>query len=531
MQKTLLPYSQVPQLAKTDVAYATGDPRLRPFYTYEPTLDCFAKAIADRDAITYPRADLVETLREQYQTLPVQSAVQENIEALRQDHTFTITTAHQPSLFLGPLFFLYKALTTINLAEAVQKTRSDGQRVVPVFVLGSEDHDLEELNSIHLFGKKLTWASTEQGAVGSMHTSGLGGVLAELKNILGGSEAAAALFARVERAYTQAPTLAAATQAMLHDLFGRFGLVVIDMNDARLKRHFIPIMRAEILEQPAHRLVQETIGRLQALGFKTQAAPREINLFYLQPGSRERITQVAGRYQVLNTELTFSQDELLAELDAHPERFSPNVVLRPLFQETILPNLAYVGGGGELAYWLERKDLFEHFGRPFPMLLRRNSALWLDRDAGKKLAKTGFTATRLFEDTEGLVRAFIAAHADGEVDLSAEIGSLHQLFDQVAKKATVVDPTLEKAVRAEEVKFAGALEQWQSRLLRAEKQKHEVAISQLRALKEKLFPANGLQERTDNFLPYLLKYGDGFVDTLKENLDPLEAGFVVLEEN
>lgn len=534
MQKTLLPYPQVPQLAKTDVAYAIGDPRLRPFYTYEPVLAGLEHALEQRAKTPGPRTELVQVLREQYQALPQLSPVQANLEALLQEDTFTVTTAHQPSLFLGPLFFLYKAVTTINLAETVQRNASNGRRIVPVFVLGSEDHDLAELNSIQLFGKKLTWESTEQGAVGSMPTAGLTDVLAELKTILGESEAAQSLFARVEQAYTQAPTLAAATQALLHDLFGRYGLVVVDMNDARLKRHFIPVMRAEILEQPAYRIVNETNARLQAVGFKTQAVPREINLFYLQPGSRERITQLAGgptiTYQVLNTELTFSQEELLAELEQYPERFSPNVVLRPLFQETILPNLAYVGGGGELAYWLERKDLFAHFDLPFPVLIRRNSVLWLDRETGKKLGKLHFTALQLFDDTESLIRTFVAARADGEVDLTAELRALHEIFDRITQKAQAVDPTLEKAVRAEEVKYAGGLEQWQSRLVRAEKQKHEVAINQLRALKEKLFPANGLQERTDNFLPYLLKYGDGFMDTLKENLDPLEAGFVILEE-
>ena len=542
MLKTLLPYPQVPQLAKTDVAYATGDPRLQPFYAYPPRPDRFREALSDREKTSYSRADLVQVLTEQYHDLPEQGLVRENIAVLAQENTFTVTTAHQPSLLLGPLYYLYKALTTINLAEVVQRKNSD-RRIVPVFVLGSEDHDLEELNAIQLYGKKLTWASTEQGAVGSMRTTGLTEVLAELRSILGESEAAQALFARVERAYTQPATLAEATRAMLHDLFGRYGLVVVDMNDARLKRHFIPVMRAELLERPTFRLVSDTITQLNAAGFKTQAAPREINLFYMQPGLRQRITLVADesvlvgsaaetsrRYQVLNTDITFTETELLAELEAHPERFSPNVVLRPLLQETILPNLAYVGGGGELAYWLERKALFAYFGIPFPMLVRRNSVLWVDRELGKKLAKLQVPAIRLFEDADILVRDFVAANSTAEVDLADEIMVFRQVFDRLAKKATAIDATLEKAVRAEETKAVSNLEQWENRLGRAEKQKHEVSLQQLRALKEKLFPANGLQERSDNFLPYLLKYGDGFIDALKKHLDPFAAGFVVLEE-
>lgn len=529
MHKTLLPFQKVPQLSKTDIAYATGDARLRPFYEHTPALDSFSKIISDREKANYPRQTLVEVLKEQYRGLPRQEKVAENIAALADKNTFTVVTAHQPAIFLGPLYFLYKALTTINLAEEIE-AKNSGKRIVPVFVLGSEDHDLEELNSINLFGKKLVWNSEEKGAVGSMSTTSLAPVLAELKSILGESEAAKAVFSRVEKAYSEQKTIAEATQAMLHDLFGRYGLVVLNMNDARFKRLFIPVLKSELLEQPCFKLVNEATGRLNSLGFKTQAAPREVNLFYMTPGQRERIVLENGVYKILNTDLVFSEKEMLEEVENHPERFSPNVVLRPLFQELILPNLAYVGGGGELAYWLERKSLFEHFGVPFPALIRRNSVLWLDRDAVKKLQKFGFSPADFFKDTDGLIRIFIEKNAGEEVSLELEISELKKIFDRLAAKATAIDPTLEKAVRAEEVKAVGSLEQWQSRLVRAEKQKHEVTLNQIRAGKEKYFPGGGLQERHDNFMPYLLKYGDVFIETLKANLKPFEAGFVVLEE-
>jgi bacillithiol biosynthesis cysteine-adding enzyme BshC len=531
MHKTLLPYPQIPQLAKTDVAYATGDPRLAVFYAHAPRLESFPKIIAQRAQREYPRADLVEVLRNQYAALPETAQVRANIEALHDVQTFTVTTAHQPSLFLGPLYFIYKALTTINLAEKIQRQVGDAQRILPMFVLGSEDHDIEELNKINLYGKRIAWQPETGGAVGSIAADTLLPALEELRSILGESDAAKALFERVERACLQANTFANATQALLHTFLGHYGLLVLNTNDPMLKRHFVPIAQAELLEQPAFRLVNETTAHLNELGFKTQAAPREINLFYLQPGSRERIVrQPDGGFQVLNSEAAFSETEILAELRAHPERFSPNVVLRPLYQETILPNLAYVGGGGELAYWLERKSLFEHFDVPFPALVRRNSVLWLDRDAQKKLAKFGFSAADFFGDTDGLLRNYVARNAAGEVDLQLEINALGEIFERVAIKATTIDPTLEKAVRAEAAKAAAGLEQWQGRLVRAEKQKHEVTLNQMRALKEKLFPNNGLQERHDNFLPYVLKYGDAFLAALKENLNPFEAGFVILEE-
>ena len=528
MRKTLLAYDKVPHLAKTDVAYAVGDARLRPFYTYQPVAAQFAAAVAEKAKSEFPRASLVQVLEAQYDGLPLHPKVRENILALGQNDTFTVATAHQPSLFLGPLYFLYKAITTLNLAEMAQA--ATGRTIVPVFVLGSEDHDLDELNHINLFNKKIVWESTESGAVGSMSTDGLAPVLSELKSILGESEAAQALFSRVEGAYTGQPTIAAATRALLHELFGRFGLVVFDLNHPDLKRAFIPVLKAELLEQPAARLVGETIAQLNELGFKTQATPRDINLFYMHNGLRERIVLEQGGYKVLHTDLEFSREAMLEAVEQHPERFSPNVVLRPLYQEMVLPNLAYVGGGGELAYWLERKSLFQHFKVPLPMLVRRNSALWVDRDSVKKLVKFNFGALRLFEDTDALVRAYVAANAEADVQLSEEIDALHAIFERIAQKAAVVDPTLEIAVRADATKAVGTIEQWESRLVRAEKQKHEVTVNQIRALREKLFPGGGLQERHDNFMPYLLKYGDGWLDTLKAHLRPFEAGVAVLED-
>ena len=528
MKKSTIPYQEAPQLAKTDIAYATGDPLLQPFYAHTPELAAFKGIIDLKKDKKWPRKDLVAVLEKQYATLPQSPAVKANIQALASDLTFTVTTAHQPCLFLGPLYFIYKALTTINLAAEIEHT-VQGVRIVPIFVLGSEDHDLEELNHVNVFGKKITWEPGVGGAVGSIPANTVAPALAELKGILGESDDAKALFQRIENAYTTSNTFADATQALLNEFFGHLGLVVLNMSEPALKRHFVPIIRQELLEQPAFRLVNDTISQLNELGFKTQAAPREINLFYLAPGIRERIVRENGIFKVLNTDLTFTEPEMMAMLEAHPEYFSPNVILRPVFQEIILPNLAYVGGGGELAYWLERKAHFEFLGVQFPMLVRRNSVLWLEKDAVKKLDKAGISPAAFFGDIEALILQFVQKNATGEVALAMEIKQLHDIYDLLAAKAAAIDPTLEKAVRAEEVKAVGALEQWESRLVRAEKQKHEVVLNQLRNLKEKLFPNNGLQERTDNFIPYMLKYGEAFLSELKTALSPFDPGFIILQ--
>ena len=397
-----------------------------------------------------------------------------------------------------------------------------------MFISSGEDHDFAEVNHLHIFNKTLSWESGETGPVGLMKTATLAPVLNELKEILGNSDNAAKIYQLIHRIYTENTRYDQAAFTLAHELFMEDGLVVINTNDARLKRQLQPIIREEILEQPSHALVSETIAKLEAAGFPSQASPRGINFFYLGEQFRERIVEEDSVFKVLNTGLVFSRSEMETAIENHPEGFSPNVIMRPLYQEKILPNLAYIGGGGEIAYWLERKKQFEHFGLNFPVLVRRNSALWIDPASSKRMEKLGLEVNDLWEDTEDLIKIYLKRNAEAEFHLSPEKEALEAVFKQVAGKTEAVDATLVKTVWAEHAKALKSLEQLEIRLVRAEKQKHETSIQQIRGLKEKLFPGNGLQERYDNFLPFYLRLGDGFFSELKRHFDPLEKKFVVL---
>jgi bacillithiol synthase len=540
MTITRTPFAQFPMLAKMDLAYAQLDPSLTPFYAYTPTIESFKKVISDKNKDKTDRITLVSTLKRQYLKLNVENTDQSreyregplsrNIIALENDNTFTVTTAHQPSLMTGPLFFIYKICSTINLARQL-KTHYPDYNFVPVFVIGGEDHDFEEVNSINIFNKKLTWENDEKGAVGMMQTASLSGVLSELKIVLGESTNAQAIFNIIETNYTQHAVYQDATQSLLNNLFGKYGLVVLNMNDAALKRLFIPIMKKEISAQISKPLVEKAQRALNDLGFKSQAFPREINLFYLRENLRERIVYEDGKYKALNTDFQWeSLEKLLSEVEETPQYFSPNVVLRPLFQEAILPNLAYIGGGGELAYWLERKEQFAAFGVNFPMLIRRNSVMWIDKGSNEKLTKLNLAWQTLTLDTEQVIKDFLAKNANEPLSMEAEKEQIRTLFQTVLAKAKAVDPTLEKSVLAEEAKAVQSLDIIESKLMKAEKQKNETTLNQIRQLAQKFFPNGGLQERTENFLPYYLKQGDAFFDVLNDNLNPLEAGFVVIED-
>jgi len=525
-----IPLTHVPHFAENDLAYASRNPALRPFYKYEPVLTSFPAVLEDKAKDHTDRALLVEVLEQQYAPLHTNPRVLENIQKLRNPRTFTLTTAHQPVIFTGPLYYVYKILGTIHLARHLSDSFPE-YGFVPVFVSGSEDHDFDEINHTYLFGKKLEWQQPGGGAVGRLACDTLQDVLSQLEALLGDSATAKEIFEEIKAAYTCQATFGSATIDLVNRLFGAYGLVALDMNQAALKKKFVPIMREELFQQPSQPLVTETQAALEKAGFSSQAHAREINLFYLSEHGRHRIVRDESGFLIHGTETRFSSAEIDELLETHPERFSPNVVLRPLYQESILPNLAYIGGGGEIAYWLERKTQFAHFGINFPMLIRRNSVLWVEPNLVNRMDKLGLQPMDLLLDSDALIRRFIGAQATESLSLQEERDQAGQLFRRVLEKAVTVDPTLEKAVLAEESKFQKVLEQLEGRLLRAEKQKHDTEVQQLRNLKEKLFPGQSLQERRDNFMNFYPRYGRSFFDQLLEVLNPLSQDFILFIDN
>ncbi|CAH1000278.1 Putative cysteine ligase BshC [Neolewinella maritima] len=529
MQIDRIPYTEVPQFSNRDVAYASGEQALQPFYTYPVSLDEFANVLEQRAKQPTDRDLLVDELEKQYAALHTGVAVPDQLQHLRSRNTFTVITAHQPALFTGPFYYIIKICSAINLARQLNE-RYPEHTIVPVFITGGEDHDFAEVNHTYVYGNRIEWSTEHAGGpVGALATDSLGEVLKQLKEVLGDRPTAREIYTIIERTHTEHTTYGAASVALVHELFAKYGLVVADMSRPAFKRAFAPLMERELFESVSQPLIESAQQELERIGYSGQAHAREINLFYLTPGRRDRIVREQGSYRVLDTDHTFTEDELRRELHDHPERFSPNVVMRPLFQELIFPNLAYIGGGGELAYWLERKEQFAAFGLHFPMLIRRASLLWIDGGNQKKLGKLDLDYRELFRDADLIIRDYVAAQSDNELSLAQELRQLEDLFQGIATKAEAIDPTLAKAVMGEHARQAKAVENLEGRLRRTEKQRFETAMTQIRGLRDKLFPDNGLQERYDSFLNVYLQEGEQLFETLVEQLDPLQPGLVVIQ--
>ncbi|HET9869900.1 MAG TPA: bacillithiol biosynthesis BshC, partial [bacterium] len=334
--------------------------------------------------------------------------------------------------------------------------------------MGSEDADLEELGTVHIEGVTYRWQTAQQGAVGRMKPEGLAVLIDAVTRPLGVGPFAREITALLKQAYLEHPDIQSATLFLVNALFGRYGLVVVNADTPGFKRAILPVLTEELTGQTSHGIVSQTIGRLSS-HYHPQATPREINLFYLEDQLRERILREGDLWRVLNTSRTFTGPELEQELQEHPERFSPNVILRGLLQETILPDIAFIGGGGELAYWLELQDLFARYGVPYPVLMLRHSVLWVDKKSAQRLDKTGLAPAELFGDTEAVIAGFVKKHTRHELVLKQEYEETEKLYAGLEEKASAIDLTLKASVAAERKRALCSIGKLEHKFLRAEK--------------------------------------------------------------
>jgi len=508
--------------------YLDENPDLKPFYNRFPNLENFKPQIDEKLSSfkSESRTILVEALKKQYQNVNFSSLTKHNIEALNDSKTFTITTGHQLNLFTGPLYFLYKIVSTINLTKDL-KAKYPEYNFVPIYWMATEDHDFEEINYFNFRGKKVHWNRETKGAVGELNTKGLEDVFNLFSSELGQGANADFLKGLFKKSYLEHDNLADATLYLANTLFSNYGLVILDANKPELKRLLIPYIEKELVEHVSYKSVLKSNA---ALGeqYKIQVNPREINLFYTLKGLRERIVEKDGIYNVNETNISFTKSEILEELYNHPERFSPNVIMRPLYQEVILPNLCYIGGGGEIAYWLELKDYFEIVKVPFPMLLLRNSVLIKTEKQTQKLNKLNIALQDLFLKQDQLVNKQVKELSDIDIDFSSQREYLKQQFKDLYNLAEQTDKSFFGAVAAQEKKQINGLNNLEKRLLKAQKRKLNEQISRITNLQNELFPSKSLQERNLNFSELYLEFGEQLIQQLVLSLQPLKGEFLIL---
>jgi bacillithiol synthase len=496
--------------------YLAKKPALKTYYNEYPEAAGFQKLLDQKVFSAAQRSTLVEALTQQYGLLYPE--VEAQIKSLGHEKTFTVTTGHQLNLMTGPLYFIYKIVTTINLAEKLKLAYPECH-FVPVYWMATEDHDFEEINYFKLDGKKYQWESNQTGAVGDFELD------KSFQKWLGSLGFVPSFF---QDAYSSSKKLSEAVRKYVHHLFGERGLLVVDGHDPILKKAVIPILQSDLVEHAPFGLVSQQTANLESLGYKSQIYPREINCFYLEKGLRERIERKGDTFVVLNTDLEFSLAQIQEMIQVYPERFSPNVVLRPLYQELILPNLAYIGGPAEVAYWLQLKPVFDHFEVIFPAVMPRNFAMVIDKPILRKMRQVGLRPEGLFESVQDWKKKHLQLHSTLDLEFSNERRELNKVFEDAKQGAIKVDLSLEKAYEAAKVRSAKLLDHLSSKVRKAEEKRHAMTIRQRQEIQDALFPGGSPQERVENFLAFYLG-NENFVTALFAQFDPFDFDFIVLE--
>lgn len=530
MQVHQLPLSDTGMYGKLMMDYLEGHPDLRPFYNYTPSFSAFPEVIDARNQFPFHRDVVADCLdqqhRDYYSRFPI---LEEQVRRFRDQNTYTVTTGHQPCLAGGPLYFFYKIITTINLARELRQQFPE-KHFIPVFWLGAEDHDLQEVNHFHLHGETIRWNTEQQGATGRMRTAGIESCLRELAPLLEREPAWQESIGMLQDSYAGHAQLSDATRALVLAFFGGEGLLVLDADRPALKKIFCPLVRQELSVPFAQQAVMQTSAVL-GKQHKLQVVPREINLFYLGDQLRERIVMDhTGHYQVLNTDLVFSRDAMLELAEVHPEHFSPNVILRPVYQELLLPNLAYVGGPGELAYWLQLKALFTACGVSYPMLVPRAHAVVVPARGLQKFRQMDFELRDIFRSADTVGMEWLNRQEDLSDQVADARKSLQAVFEKLALDFSAVDATLAAPVMAEAQRTLNSVDNLMKKGNAALKRRHEVGLQQIRTLLEKVNPADAPQERTVNLFQFYSRHGRQFIDTLLQQLKPLNGKMLVIEE-
>ncbi|GAA4797095.1 bacillithiol biosynthesis cysteine-adding enzyme BshC [Olivibacter ginsenosidimutans] len=528
MKASYINYNDTHSFSETLLAYIAKDKKLAPFINNWPDLQGFEKQLEQKKDKT-DRSTLVQVLKAQYRMLEKCSpTVKTNIERLADENTFTVTTGHQLNIFTGPLYFIFKIASTIKLCEQL-KEKFPTYHFVPIYWMATEDHDFAEINHTQLQGEIIKWDIPAQAATGRMETLSMARTVKKYQKLLGLTHNSAKLAELIEDAYLRHENLADATRYLVNGLFEQYGLVIVDADNPALKKIFAPYIREDIVEQYSYQHITKDTKALEKAGFEAQVHAREINFFYLTDEYRERIVATDdGQFEVLHHNIRFTKEELIQAIEEQPECFSPNVVMRPLYQEIILPNLCYIGGGSEIVYWLQLKSNFDHYKVDFPLLLPRNSALVSNEALDYKIFRLNLTFKSIFKQSDELKKEYVRIHSKHRLNLNEEWLEMEAIFERIKERATKIDPTLRPSAEAIKARLCRAINNLEKKFVKADKLNFDDAINQIDKIKEKFFPHGELQERVENFGLLYVKYGDDFIKDLIRYFHPLEMKFTIL---
>lgn len=472
------------------------------------------------------RAEVVAYLRSYNGKHNTHEAVLHSLELLEQPETLVVTGGQQSGLFTGPLFVVYKAITTIQAAR--EAAAQLGRPVVPLFWIAGEDHDWDEVNHTYVLNRtgeitriKLDKGEGPRSSVSEIKVDAESWlqVVAQLDGLLQDSEFKPQLMELVTAASTGAGNMTEAFAKLMGSLFGKFGLILLDSADPALRRLEAP-MFASMIErndelEAAYLAAAE---RITDSGYELQAdvTPGNANLFYIHEGARLLLHKVDGRFTDRKATVSFSRSELLELLESHPERFSNNVLTRPLMQDYVLPVLATVLGQGEMAYWAIPQQAFKIMDGQMPLIIPRMSFTVIEGTLRKHMDKYGLSFTDVQTGLDDKRKAWLSAQDELKLeDKFEEIkAAFSGMYEPLIEQLGSIQAGLLKLGSNNKDKIIDQISFLQGKALDAMEKQNEAALRQWERIELSLMPLGKLQERVYNMMYYLNRYGLEWLEEL-----------------
>jgi len=487
------------------------------------------KSISESDNTV--RVRIKNILSAQYADLNPSAKTQKNIDLLAKDNALTIVTGQQLGILGGPLYTIYKIITVIKLSNHLNG-RYDDFNFIPVFWLEGDDHDFNEVRAINVFNndnliKKIGYKEEVEPdearkSIGiTEFDESINEFFSQLEENLRDTEFKQPLLDKLKAIYEPGKTFKTSFRQLMHSLFDDFGLVMLDPQDKQIKDLLKPVFRKEINDFREHTQQLVHVSAKLEETYYAQVKIHPVNLFFSTDEGRYSIDPVDNEFRLKRKRKNFTKEELLELVENEPERFSPNVLLRPICQDYILPTAFYVGGPSEVSYFAQVLPLYDFYKIPAPIIYPRSSATLLETSIKKTLDKYDKSLIEIFLGVDDLKKNVIDSLTENNVDdiFNESQNEIDLTFDRLREKLFALDKTIADTSKKYRGKIFNALNELKGKAEQAQNQKFEVTLRQLDRAGTIIFPSANLQEREINFTYFVNKYGEEFIKKIFNELE------------
>jgi bacillithiol synthase len=508
--------------------YLNRDKAILNFFEYDPFLDTDLERRISDLSFNGNRNESVRLLNEFNDQFRPPSAVLKNIEKLAHDQTFAIVTGQQATIFGGPIFTIYKTLTVLRYSILLNKKFD--RTFIPVFWLADEDHDFDEIASIGLPSDKgiesFKW-EPDQNRNRRVSDITLNGqfhkMYAEIKDFLKETDFSSDLWDMINDCYQMNDSATHSFGKLLLNLFGDYGLVLAGSNHKGIKEYSKTVLIKAVEDHDSlYSTLNKTTGSLEKAGYHSQVVVQPSNLFRISDNGTRSKLNVNGDSWSYDADNSYSitTKNLVAEIENQPERFSPNVFLRPVLQDYLLPTFGYVGGPGEISYYAQTKEFYRFFDLQMPVLFPRYSCTIIENPIEKALEHLPFEWYQFIQRIEELESDYVKQSNSPDIDKIINLWKkeVNELTERMKPRISEIDPTLENTAGKASATYFSELDKLKGKMYRSVKQQQGIQLNRISKVKHALFPNNNLQEREVAFIYFMNKYGTDIWDKLFEIL-------------